>query len=81
MIAFGDCSFVVLDLKGDSLEILASMNTAVEEFRKCTGKQLPLKHFTIQPDRSTFAFNPLTQPYWKDLESFVQADILCELSD
>ena len=77
MIAFGDCSFVVLDLKGDSLEILASMNTAVEEVRKCTGKQLPLKHFTIQPDRSTFAFNPLTQPYWKDLESFVQADILC----
>jgi len=77
MIQFGDCSFVVLDLKGDSLEIFASMKKAAEGVRKRTGNDLPLKHFTIQSDRSTFVFNPLTQPYWKKLESYVQADILC----
>ena len=77
MIQFGDCSFVVLDLKGDSLEVLASMKKAAEEVQKRTGNELPLKHFTIQSDSSTFHFNPLTQPYWKKLESYVQADILC----
>lgn len=77
MIQFGDCSFVVLDLKGDSLELFAAMKKAAEAVRRETGKELPVKHFTNQPGRSTYAFNPMCQPDWQNLDPYVKADILC----
>ncbi|HRA88177.1 MAG TPA: hypothetical protein PK992_08910, partial [Planctomycetaceae bacterium] len=40
MIQFGDCSFVVIDLKGDSLELLAAMKRAAGAVKLATGKIL-----------------------------------------
>jgi hypothetical protein len=77
MIQFGDCSFVVIDLKADSKELLATMKRAAEAVKRATGKVLPVKHFTNQSDLSTYAFNPLSQPYWEKLDHATQADILC----
>ncbi|MDZ4688999.1 MAG: TraM recognition domain-containing protein, partial [Planctomycetaceae bacterium] len=77
LISFGDCSVIVLDLKGDSLELLASLQCAAEQARKAHGRALPLKFFSNQRDKSTFAFNPMTQPFWSNFDLLTQTDILC----
>lgn len=76
MVAFGDCSVVVLDMKGDSGELLATLQSAADRARNLTGRVLPVKHFTNRSDRSTFAFNPLTQPFWDHLDPYVRTDLL-----
>ncbi len=76
-VAFGDCSLIVVDLKADSLELLAAMVESAAALRRRTGRQLPLKWFTDQSHLNTFAFNPLTQPYWDNFEPYVKTDILC----
>ncbi len=77
LVGFGDCSVIVLDLKGDSLELLAALQSASEAVGNRTGHRPPLKFFSNQRSRSTFAFNPLTQPYWKNFDLLTQTDILC----
>ncbi|MEZ6127090.1 MAG: hypothetical protein R3C59_00240 [Planctomycetaceae bacterium] len=77
LIQFGDCSFVVLDLKGDSLELFAAMKKAAEAVRRTTGNEMPVKHFTNRPGRSTYAFNPMCQAGWEKLDPYTKADILC----
>lgn len=73
----GDCSVIVLDLKADSLELLASQQNAVETARREWSKWLPVKVFSNQFDRPTFAFNPMTQPFWSKLNRITKTDILC----
>jgi hypothetical protein len=75
--SFADCSLVVLDLKADSLELLASLQTASESVRARTGRPLPLKCFSNQRTRPTFAFNPMKQPFWRNFDLLTQTDILC----
>ena len=77
LIASRDCSVIVIDLKGDKLELLASLVAAAEAKRDGGLSEIPLKVFSNQSDRSTFAFNPLTQPFWHQLDAIVQTDILC----
>ena len=77
LIASQDCSVIVLDLKGDKLELLASLVAAAEAKRNDKKRELPLKVFSNQSQRSTFSFNPLTQPFWHELDPIVQTDILC----
>jgi hypothetical protein len=79
LVAGGDCSVVVLDMKGDSNELLTTLQAAVERVRSQTGRGIPIKHFTNRADRSTFAFNPLTQPYWDNLEPYVRTDLLADV--
>jgi TraM recognition site of TraD and TraG len=76
MVAFGDCSVVVLDMKGDSGELLATLQSAADRAQNRTGRIMPVKHFTNRSDRSTFAFNPLTQPFWDHLDPYVRTDLL-----
>jgi hypothetical protein len=76
-ILFGDCSLIVVDLKADSLELFATLTAARDALRFRTGQQLPLKYFTSQSHLSTYAFNPLTQPYWNDFDPYSKTDILC----
>jgi hypothetical protein len=76
-VLFGDCSLVVIDLKADSSELLATLFSAAQRYRERTGWQIPIKHFTNQPTLSTYAFNPLTQPYWDDFDPYMKTDILC----
>lgn len=77
LIGFGDCSVIVLDLKGDSLELLASLQAGAEQVRRTHGRTLPLKFFSNQRDKATFAFNPLAQPFWSNFDLLTQTDILC----
>ena len=76
-VAFGDCSLVVVDLKADSLELLATLQNAVESVRTRTGRRIPIKYFTNQSQLSTYAFNPLTQPYRSSFDPYIKTDILC----
>ena len=73
----GDCSLIVLDLKGDSLELLASLQSAAEHVRQQRGLPMPLKCFSNQADKATFAFNPMTQPFWTNFDLLTRTDILC----
>jgi len=75
-ISFGDCSLIVIDLKADTLELLATLTTAAESLQKRTKKRLPIKHFTNQSHLSTYAFNPLAQAFWNAAEPYVKTDFL-----
>lgn len=77
LVSFGDCSVIVLDLKADTLELLATLASAAEKVRSQRGIPLPLKYFSNQRDRATFAFNPMTQPFWSKLDLLPRTDILC----
>lgn len=72
----GDCSVIVLDLKADSLELLASLQAASERAAK-RGRHLPLKCFSNQRNKPSFAFNPLAQSYWSNFDLRTKTDILC----
>ncbi len=72
-----DCSVIVLDLKADSLELLATLRAAGEQAKRQSGREIPLRYFSNQTNRSTFAFNPMTQPYWSGFDLLTRTDILC----
>jgi hypothetical protein len=73
----GKATIIAIDLKGDSHELFAAMLTGAERARQEKKLAVPVKFFTNKPQQSTFAFNPLTQPYWKSLGRYVKTDILC----
>ncbi|MEO8272395.1 MAG: TraM recognition domain-containing protein, partial [Aureliella sp.] len=77
LVRSGDCSVIVLDLKGDSLELLASLESAAEFARKRYGLRMPLRHFSNQADKATFAFNPLSQVFWTNVDLITRTDTLC----
>lgn len=77
LVGFGDCSVVVIDLKGDSSELLGSLKAAGEAVGQRVGRQPPLKFFSNQRNRTTFAFNPMAQPFWGEFDLLTQTDILC----
>ncbi|MBA3560830.1 MAG: TraM recognition domain-containing protein [Gemmatimonadaceae bacterium] len=72
----GDCSVIVLDLKADTMELLATLQTAAEAAHRDRGLRMPLKVFSNQAKR-TFGFNPMTQPFWSKFDLFTRTDILC----
>lgn len=77
LVCGAECSVVVIDLKADSLELLAALQAAAQAVQVRRGTALPLKYFSNQLDRSTYAFNPLTQPYWSKFDLLTRTDILC----
>ena len=77
LVDFGDCSVIVLDLKADSLELLASLQASVERVREKSGMPMPLQVFSNQNHRHTVAFNPMTQPFWNRFDLLTRTDILC----
>ncbi|MCA9012303.1 MAG: TraM recognition domain-containing protein, partial [Planctomycetaceae bacterium] len=77
LVGFGDCSVIVLDLKADSLELLASLQTSVERIREKLGMPMPLQVFSNQNHRHTVAFNPMSQPFWNRFDLLTRTDILC----
>ncbi len=76
----GDCSVIVLDFKADTLELLATLQAAAEQRAKSGRSQPSLKVFSNQRNKPTFAFNPMTQPFWKDFDLLTRTDILCSAS-
>lgn len=77
LIAGEDCSVVMIDHKADTHELLATLTTAAEQRQRRTGNELPIKFFSNEFDRPTFAFNPLAQQFLRDMPLFPKTDILC----
>jgi|GEM_PF-805762 len=77
LLATGEASMVVLDLKADSLELLGALRAAADEVLRTTGRVVPIRHFTNQSKKATFGFNVLAQPFWRDFELYMRTDILC----
>ena len=73
----GDCSIIVVDLKADTHEMLATLYAVTETVRRTRGVNMPLKVFSNQPDRATFGFNPMRQPNWSKFDLQARTDILC----
>ncbi len=76
-IRHGDSSVIVLDLKADSLELLASLAAGADELKQRTGTDIPLKVFSSMAHLPTHTFNPLSQSLWKNLELNQKTDIIC----
>lgn len=77
LVMSGDCSVIVIDLKADSLELLATQMAAAERLERERGMKVPVKCFSNQADRATFAFNPMTQSFWEKFDLLTRTDILC----
>ena len=76
-IRHGQSSLIVLDLKADSLELLATLAASAEELQRRTGQQLPLKVFSSMANLPTYAFNPMAQRCWNKLELNQKTDVIC----
>ncbi len=72
----GDASVIVIDLKGDSLELLAAMNSSVTKFKNQTGHELPLRVFTLESGTQTFGFNPFLTTGWRQLNILERTDVI-----
>ena len=75
-IGFGDVSVIVIDLKGDSRELPATMIAAAEALQRDRGITLPYKYVSIASHLATYAFNPQTQPEFTRLSSFEKTDLV-----
>lgn len=73
----GECSVIVIDNKADTLELLASLQAVAEGLRREQGRVVPLKVFSNQANKASFAFNPMTQPFWSNFDLFTRTDIIC----
>ena len=81
VIGFGDCSVIVVDLKADSNELLATMIAAADKHRAAGRVELPLKYLSTQEDLPSYAFNPQTQAFWKQFNTFSKTDLLTGATD
>ena len=77
LVMSGDCSVIVIDLKADTLELLATQIAAAERLERERGLRIPVKCFSNQADHATFAFNPMMQPFWDKFDLLTRTDILC----
>lgn len=75
-IAFGDASVIIIDLKADTLELMATMLRAAKRLRESRGIDLPLKYLSTRDDLSSHAFNPQTQEFFQKLSSYKRTDLL-----
>ena len=67
LICRGDVSVVVLDQKGDTLELLATLMAARRWCKNRKGPSIPIKHFSNCVGQATHGFNFMTQPFWAHL--------------
>lgn len=70
LIRFGDCSIVVLDMKGDDQALFEGARIEAEQ------AQLPFRWFTNQLDHSSHIFNPLTQRHLQGLSLYQRTDMV-----
>ena len=76
LVADGRSSLMVIDLKGDSQEILQSLRVCAAR-QAAQGNPIRVRHFSTREDYSTFAFNPFQLPCWERLNLFQRTDVLC----
>ena len=76
LVADQQSSLIVIDLKGDSQEILSSLQHCASRYGT-DGSPIPVRQFTVREDQATFAFNPFQLPCWQRLNLFQRTDVLC----
>lgn len=77
-IGFGDMSLIIIDLKADKLEALASCLVARDELKNRTGVELPIKLFTLKEGDSSHIFNPFVTEGWQSLSVSDRTTVLAE---
>ncbi len=73
----GNASVMVLDLKGDSPELLQSLRQGANTAKALDGTDVPIRYFTQRDDQATYGFNPFKLPCWNRLTELQKTDILC----
>ena len=68
LLARGDCSVVVIDLKGDDHALFEGVRAGA------AASGLPLQHFTNRVGRASHVFNPLAQRYMRELPTAARAE-------
>ena len=77
VIGSGKASVMVLDLKGDSPELLQTLKQGAETARALAGVDVPVRFFTQRDDLATYGFNPFKLACWGQLNELQRTDILC----
>lgn len=77
LLSDGNSSLVMIDMKGDSHELLASLKKSADSISHQTGQPVPVRYFTTLRDDATFVFNPFLFECWPRLTVDQQADIIC----
>lgn len=70
LIAGGDCSVILLDMKGDDHSLIETARIGAEKAK------VPFRWFTNQLGTPTYLFNPLQQRFLENLTLYQRADIL-----
>lgn len=73
----GNASVMVLDLKGDSPELLQTLRKGAETAKELTGNEVPVRYFTLREELATYGFNPFKLACWDKLNDLQKTDILC----
>lgn len=73
----GTASVMVIDMKGDSPELLETLKCGARTARQLTGTDVPVRYFTLRDDQSTYGFNPFRMSCWNQLNDFQKTDTLC----
>lgn len=77
VIAGGNASVMVLDLKGDSPELFQSLKHGAKTAKALKRIDVPIRYFTLRDDLATYGFNPFKLPCWSRLNELQKTDILC----
>ena len=77
VIGGGNASVMVLDLKGDSPELLQTLKQGAITAKALNGIDVPVRYFTQRDDLATYGFNPFKLPCWNRLNELQKTDILC----
>lgn len=73
----GNASVMVLDLKGDSQELLQTIRCGAATAKELTGNEIPIRYFSLREDQATHGFNPFQLTCWQRLNNLQKTDVLC----
>tara|TARA_R110002049_G_scaffold309101_2_gene516911 strand:- start:37138 stop:39807 length:2670 start_codon:yes stop_codon:yes gene_type:complete len=73
----GKASAMILDLKGDSQELLQTVRCGVKTAKELDDVEVPIRYFSLRDDQATYGFNPFRLSSWQLLNDLQKTDILC----
>lgn len=76
LVGRGDCSGMLLDLKGDSQELLQTARAASRTAEE-SGVIVPVKAWSLNSQHASHAFNPMCLECWSRLSLLDKTDALC----
>lgn len=76
LVSFGDSTIIILDLKGDTNELLAAARNSRDHLEKQKGVSIPIKHFTIENGKATCVLSTLGTEQWLHLTELQRTDVI-----